>query len=76
MRQLAAAIDGASRAIEGAVSGMTNVLRSADWQDSQRVRFDEQFRELAKVSRAFSDGAATTVPFLKKKADEIDEFLR
>lgn len=75
IRALAVALEGANQQVSAAVDGMTRALKSAQWDDAQRLRFEQRLRELAKVAAQFNDGTATTVPFLKQKADQIDAYL-
>lgn len=49
---------------------------SATWRDQEQKRFSEQFDEHLKLMVRFLEQSERHVPYLARKADQIDEYLQ
>jgi len=58
-----------------ALANQLNAL-SATWRDQEHKKFAEQFESNMKVLLRFSETADQYVPYLLRKAEHIDEYLR
>lgn len=76
LRRVAAAIEGTDRTVAEAVSAVRAALDQVDWHDDVRRSFDSKFEELMRATRNFHRQAETAAPFLKKKAGQLDNYLR
>ena len=46
------------------------------WRDQENVKFVEQFEQTMKVLGRFVEAANQQIPFLLRKADRIEDYLR
>ncbi|MEZ6119445.1 MAG: WXG100 family type VII secretion target [Pirellulaceae bacterium] len=46
------------------------------WRDQEHKRFTEEFEEHLRMIARFLESADRHVPYLAKKADQIDEYLQ
>jgi uncharacterized protein YukE len=46
------------------------------WRDQEHRKFAEEFELTLKVLARFSNSASEHIPFLRRKADRIEEYLR
>ena len=60
------------------LSSLTNDLSglSETWRDQEQKRFAEHFDEHMKLMARFLDLSERHVPYLARKADQIDEYLQ
>ena len=60
------------------LSSLTNDLSglSETWRDQEHKRFAEQFDEHMKLMSRFLELSERHVPYLARKADQIDEYLQ
>jgi uncharacterized protein YukE len=58
-----------------ALAGQLNALNST-WRDQEHKKFAEQFESNMKVLLRFTETADQHVPYLLRKAEHIDEYLR
>ena len=49
---------------------------SATWRDQEHKRFADQFEEHMKLMARFLELSDRHVPYLARKADQIDEYLQ
>lgn len=49
---------------------------SSTWRDQEHKRFSEQFDEHLKLMARFLELSERHVPYLARKADQIDEYLQ
>ncbi len=56
------------------LSGQLNAL-SQTWRDQEHKRFAEQFDEHMKLMARFLELSERHVPYLARKADQIDDYL-
>ena len=49
---------------------------SATWRDQEHKRFSEQFDEHLKLMARFLEVSERHVPYLARKADQIDDYLQ
>ena len=49
---------------------------NATWHDQEHKKFSEQFESNMKVLLRFADASDQYVPYLLRKAEHIDEYLR
>ena len=49
---------------------------SSTWRDQEHKRFSEQFDEHLKLMARFLELSERNVPYLARKADQIDEYLQ
>jgi uncharacterized protein YukE len=57
---------------------LSNQLTSlgATWRDQEHKRFVSQFQEHLQIVARFADACDQHIPYLTRKADQIDEYLR
>jgi uncharacterized protein YukE len=60
------------------LTSLTNDMNSlsATWRDQEHKRFAEQFDEHMKLMARFLELSERHVPYLARKADQIDEYLQ
>jgi uncharacterized protein YukE len=58
-----------------ALASQLNALNST-WRDQEHKKFAEQFESNMKVLLRFTETADQHVPYLLRKAEHIDEYLR
>lgn len=46
------------------------------WRDQEHTKFAEEFEQTTRVLARFADAADQQIPFLLRKADKIEEYLR
>lgn len=46
------------------------------WRDQEHTKFAEEFEQTTRVLARFADVADRQIPFLLRKADKIEEYLR
>ncbi|MGA4643327.1 WXG100 family type VII secretion target [Limisphaera ngatamarikiensis] len=46
------------------------------WQDQEHAKFAEEFRDTMKVLRKFIEASNRQAPFLLRKAQRIEEYLK
>lgn len=49
---------------------------SQSWRDQEQVKFAEEFDSTVKVLSRFLKASEVHIPFLLRKADRIDEYLK
>ena len=49
---------------------------SSTWRDQEQKRFTQQYEEHTKIILRFLEMSDQHVPYLVRKADQIDEYLR
>ena len=76
LRRLRRAIDEAQRQINDAVRKMNSALARADWEDSARRNFEQQFAATTSTLKRFDAAANQLKPVLDRKARELEAFLR
>ncbi len=46
------------------------------WRDQEHAKFAEEFEQTMRVLAKFSDAADKQIPFLLRKAEKIEEYLK
>ncbi len=46
------------------------------WRDQEHEKFAEEFQQTVQVLKRFTESAEKQVPFLLRKAEKIEEYLR
>lgn len=46
------------------------------WRDQEHTKFAEEFEQTTRVLARFAEAADRQIPFLLRKADKIEEYLR
>jgi uncharacterized protein YukE len=46
------------------------------WNDQEQVKFAEEFRDTLKALKKFNEVSQTHVPFLLRKAQRIEDYLK
>lgn len=49
---------------------------SQTWRDQEQVKFQKEFEETMRQLARFNEAIDQQVPFLLRKADRLDEYLR
>jgi uncharacterized protein YukE len=49
---------------------------SETWQDQEHAKFAEEFQQTAKALKKFVDSSEQHVPYLLRKAQRVDEYLK
>ena len=62
--------DGSSR-----INNHLNAL-SATWRDQEHKKFSQQYQEHVKLIGRFLETSEQHVPYLMRKADQVDEYLQ
>lgn len=64
--------------LEGQVTMLGGQFRSLgeSWRDQEQQKFADEFQTLIQTIGRFVDAAGQQVPFLLRKADRIEEYLR
>lgn len=63
------------------VSNATSALQSQfdqlaqTWRDQEQVKFANDFEETVRAIRKFQEASEEHIPFLERKAGEIDQYL-
>jgi uncharacterized protein YukE len=60
-----------SRALNGQLAGL-----GSSWRDQEHVKFVQQFQEGMKMIARFLENNDRHVPYLLRKAEAIDDYLR
>ena len=77
IRKLASALDAYQRQVTEAGRGVQKALASADWNDRQKERFEERYRELHKhIDRFIGNEVTTMVKGLNEMARKLDDIQR
>jgi len=65
-------------AVEESSSALTNRFRSLGdtWRDQEHQQFAEEFENTMRVLGRFAGAADEQIPFLIRKADRLDDYLR
>ncbi|PWJ27013.1 type VII secretion system (Wss) protein ESAT-6 [Branchiibius hedensis] len=75
LRALADKTHRAAQDIQQAVASVTRALAQAQWEDTQRRKFEDQLRVLQQAASSFNRQAQESVPWLRRKAGELERFL-
>lgn len=59
----------------GALGARFNELAQT-WRDQEHAKFAEEFEQTTRVLARFADAADKQIPFLLRKAEKIEEYLR
>ncbi len=46
------------------------------WQDQEHAKFSEEFRETAKALKRFMEASSQHTPYLLRKAQRIEDYLK
>ena len=57
--------------LQGRFSGL-----SETWQDQEHAKFADEFQQTAKALKKFVDSSEEHVPYLLRKAQRVDEYLK
>ena len=58
-----------------ALQGRLNDLGQS-WRDQEHTKFAEEFEQTTRVLARFAEAADRQIPFLMRKAEKIEEYLR
>lgn len=76
IRQLAARIRQSSDELDRVAQSLVSALRSTDWNDPVRIRFERDLNDMVRRVRSFKDPAANAEAYLQKKAQQLDAYLQ
>ncbi|RKR76286.1 hypothetical protein [Frondihabitans australicus] len=75
LRNVRSALDRCQKDIDRALAQVRGTLRSANWRDDRRVKFEKDLESLLGSIARFSKDADELKTYLGRKADELDRFL-
>ena len=78
LRQFAQSLKRFNAQLRERAAALANQLNAlnATWRDQEHKKFSEQFESNMKVLLRFTESADQYVPYLLRKAEHIDEYLR
>ena len=78
LRQFAQSLKRFNAQLRERAAALANQLNAlnANWRDQEHKKFSEQFESNMKVLLRFTESADQYVPYLLRKAEHIDEYLR
>lgn len=78
MREFARALKKFNDDLRDRTSRMNNQLNalSATWRDQEHKKFSQQYEEHVKLIGRFLETSEQHVPYLMRKADQVDEYLQ
>ena len=78
LRQFAQSLKRFNTQLRERAAALANQLNAlnATWRDQEHKKFAEQFEGNMKVLLRFTESADQYVPYLLRKAEHIDEYLR
>ncbi len=64
--------------LQGGMATMNSRMGSLSqsWRDQEQAKFSEEFEATIKVLSRFVKASEVHIPFLMRKADRLDEYLR
>lgn len=75
LRQFARTLSGSAQQFEQIARQLQRSLDSTGWKDSERQRFEQDFKQTLKAVTQFADRLRSQyVPQLNKKAEALDRF--
>ena len=78
LRQFARALKKFNDDLRDRTSRMNNQLNAlaATWRDQEHKKFSQQYEEHVKLIGRFLETSEQHVPYLMRKADQVDEYLQ
>ena len=78
LRQFARALKKYNDDLRDRTSRMNNQLNAlaATWRDQEHKKFSQQYEEHVKLIGRFLETSEQHVPYLMRKADQVDEYLQ
>ncbi len=78
LRQFARTLKKFNNELRDRLSQLNNHLSSlgSTWRDQEHKKFCQQFDEHTKIIGRFLESSDNHVPYLLRKADQIDEYLQ
>lgn len=78
MRQFAMALKKFTSRLSGDMTAMQGKMMSLSqtWRDQEHDKFAAEFDETMRAMQRFTRSAEEHIPFLLRKAERIDEYLR
>ena len=78
LREFARALKKFNSDLEGRIAQLNNRLASlgATWRDQEHKKFCQQYDEHMKMIGRFLETSERHIPYLMRKADQIDEYLQ
>lgn len=75
LRQFAKVLSASSQQFDQLARSLQRSLDATNWKDSERQRFESEFKQMLKSISQFSERLRSQyVPQLQKKADALDRF--
>ena len=78
VRRFAEELQRFNRDIQGRMSSLQARFSalSETWQDQEHTKFADEFQQTAKALKKFVDSSEQHVPYLLRKAQRVDEYLK
>jgi len=78
LRQFARALKKFNTELEDRLVSLNNQLSTLEttWRDQEQKKFAQMFDEHVKIIGRFVEASDKHVPYLMRKADQIDEYLQ
>jgi WXG100 family type VII secretion target len=78
LRQFARSLKKFNSEIRDKLARLNHELQSlgSTWRDQEHKRFTQQYEEHTKIVLRFLEMSDQHIPYLVRKADQIDEYLR
>lgn len=75
LRKLRSDIDRTQREIQAAISRTRGSLRSAQWKDAAKDKFERELESTLQTLQSFDKNAELLKSHLERKARELDQYL-
>ncbi|MSR28025.1 MAG: WXG100 family type VII secretion target [Phycisphaerales bacterium] len=78
LRRFAADLRKFNQDLQGGISTISSRMNTLaqTWRDQEQQKFAEEFEQTLKVLQRLMKASEEHIPFLMRKADRIDEYLR
>lgn len=78
IRRFAQSLKKFTATLSGAMSSLQGQMVSLGqtWRDQEHAKFASDFEQTMRQLQRFSESASEQIPFLLRKADRIEEYLR
>lgn len=71
LKKFSAGLSGSMQSLQGQM-----VSLGQTWRDQEHAKFAEDFDQTMRQLQRFAESASEQIPFLLRKADRIEEYLR
>lgn len=78
IRRFAQSLKKFSAGLQSSMQGLSGqmIALGQTWRDQEHAKFAEDFDQTMRQLQRFAESASEQIPFLLRKADRIEEYLR